>query len=153
MQGSFRGERPASYRNRVIYDNGGFFWHCGIALPEQVAFWKDDGEIGELVSSPHLARVTALSLMHIPVQVEDLYALAESPHLRNLTELRFWSNQIDADRVAVLADGPQLALLTDLVIAGNAIGDERVAALAESPFLTRLRKNEPDPVSLRSPKD
>ncbi len=59
-----------------------------------------------LAASPHLARLTRLSLSYTEIGDEGLRALAASPSLRNLTELSVRRSKVGTEGIRVLAASP-----------------------------------------------
>jgi Ran GTPase-activating protein (RanGAP) involved in mRNA processing and transport len=57
-----------------------------------------------LAASPHLARLTYLSLKENSISEEGAAALAASPHLANLTFLNLNNNYIGAEGAAALRE-------------------------------------------------
>jgi uncharacterized protein (TIGR02996 family) len=105
-----------------------------------------DAGLRKLASTPRLAGLTTLDLLHNRVGPAGAASLAASPYLRNLTDLSlgrqacgYTPNQIGVRGMRALAGSPSLAGLTSLRLAMNQIGDKGLAALAGSPHLTRLR--------------
>jgi uncharacterized protein (TIGR02996 family) len=105
-------------------------------LRELIVLW--DNNLGAasftlLVTSPHLAGLTHLSLCGNPVGPAGVQALAACPHLANLRRLRLSSCGLDAGAVEVLAACPHLAGAAVLHLDSNAIGDAGARTLARGP--------------------
>jgi uncharacterized protein (TIGR02996 family) len=95
--------------------------------------------VENLVSSPHVDRLTTLELLG---EIDDagVSALAAPPYLGRLTTLSLWSDGINAAGASALASSPLLSQLTTLDLSFTRIGDAGAAALASSPHLPRLTK-------------
>src|SRR5262249_7977659 len=92
--------------------------------------------------SPHLARLTSLSLVGTRIGSGWVRQLAASPVFANLRSLDVSPNHVPPGRAGgsrALASSPRLARLVSLNLAGNPIGIEGGQYLARSPHLARLR--------------
>jgi uncharacterized protein (TIGR02996 family) len=119
---------------------------------ESLALWGfQDSDLGDtgvrtLVSSPGVAGLKTLDLMHNRIRAEGAQAVAASPWLTGLTALYlgrsacgYTTNDIGPQGARALAGAANLAGLTTLGLDLNHIGAKGLAALAGSRFLTRLR--------------
>ncbi len=95
-------------------------------------------QITPLANSPHMEKLTHLSLGFNRIGNNGARLLANSPHLKNLTHLNLFGNVIGDEGVEALASSPHLKNLTHLNLFGNVIHDEGVEALANSPNLKNL---------------
>jgi uncharacterized protein (TIGR02996 family) len=108
--------------------------------------WASRELIPMLAESPHLPRLTALSLAGNFLIDDDLVPLLESWGLENLTELDLSNNGLGPDTFHYLADAPALGRLERLWLSGNGgfryrqASEQELAAevLADSGCLIRL---------------
>jgi uncharacterized protein (TIGR02996 family) len=96
-------------------------------------------EIDKLAASPHLGRVSRLSLRDNHLESYETGALLKSPHLTRLIELDLSGNRLDTYALRSLAECPALPSLRRLEIGENAVASEGLIALAESPYFRGLR--------------
>lgn len=94
--------------------------------------------IKELARSPHLARLTSLSLRDNRIGDLHVMALAASPHLSGLTAPDLGRNAIGGGGVRALATTPNLPTLTKLDLSHNDIDDSDMRTLAGSRCLAYL---------------
>jgi uncharacterized protein (TIGR02996 family) len=95
--------------------------------------------IDRLAQSPHLARLSSLSLAGNGIGDVHVKALAASPHLARLTALDLSHNFIGGGGVLALSTSSQLADLTTLDLSYNDVDDADVLTLAGSLGLPNLR--------------
>jgi hypothetical protein len=95
-----------------------------------------------VAGSPHLARLTTLSLSNNPVGPHGARALAASPHLRRLRQLELSVARLGDDGVIALAGSPVLDTVVRLRLSTNDLTDRAADALIESPHLAHVRKLE-----------
>jgi uncharacterized protein (TIGR02996 family) len=91
-----------------------------------------------LVSSPHLARLSALAFAHNDLGDDGIATLLTSAHLAGLTSLDLTRNALGDKGATSVATSRVLSGLTCLTLSANQIGHLGVRALALSPYLTLL---------------
>jgi uncharacterized protein (TIGR02996 family) len=91
--------------------------------------------------SPHLARLTGLTVFAQHIGLPLARAVADSPHLAGLKVLRLGRNHIGDGGAELLANSPHLAGLEELDLGENELGEVGGKALAE-PRFTGLRRLE-----------
>jgi uncharacterized protein (TIGR02996 family) len=94
--------------------------------------------LGQLLASPHLANLRELEACANQLGLEAALAVARATHLRHLRRLDLCCNRLGDDGLEVLARSPHLASLTALDLAGNDLTERGARALVASPYLTRL---------------
>ncbi|MCI0461041.1 MAG: TIGR02996 domain-containing protein [Gemmataceae bacterium] len=100
------------------------------------------GDVGALVRSRHLEKVTGLILRFGDVEDDDARALAGARTLPALTALDLYRCGLTPAGIGTLATSPRLAGLTDLVLGGNTDEGDSVAEVLTSPDfrLSRLER-------------
>lgn len=91
--------------------------------------------------SPHLARLTGLTVFAQHLGLPLARAVADSPHLGGLQVLRLGRNRIGDAGAELIACAPQLAHLEDLDLSENELGEPGGLTLAV-PRFTGLRRLE-----------
>jgi uncharacterized protein (TIGR02996 family) len=92
-----------------------------------------------LAASPHLARLSALTLRHNHLGAAEVAALLRSPHRARLTSLDLGYNRLGDDGVEALAASPGLAALTHLDLEGCGLTDDQLRVLIATPHGAALR--------------
>jgi uncharacterized protein (TIGR02996 family) len=95
--------------------------------------------VHNLLVSPDLAKLRALSVRFLMLRSDDASSLTASPALQNLTRLDLKGNNLGAAGTSTLAAFPNLAPVTYLDLSSNNIRDTGAKALATSPYLARFR--------------
>jgi uncharacterized protein (TIGR02996 family) len=98
------------------------------------------GVAAAVAGSPHLARLTTLSLGHTKLGPKGARALADSPHLRRLRELELSCAEVGDEGVIALAGSPVLDTVVRLKLSTNDLTDRAANALIESPHLAHVRQ-------------
>src|SRR5581483_8793089 len=86
------------------------------------------GHLGAVLSSPHLARLTGLTVYAQHLGEPLARAVADSPHLAGLTELHLGRNRIGDGGVERLAASPIPAKLEVLDLSENELGEASARA-------------------------
>jgi uncharacterized protein (TIGR02996 family) len=86
--------------------------------------------VADLLSSPLLARLSALDLEGRGLTAADLHVFAAQPDLSRLRELALAYNGLRSDGATLLASMPQLARLEALDLRSNSITDSGARAVA-----------------------
>jgi uncharacterized protein (TIGR02996 family) len=92
-----------------------------------------------LAASPHLDRLSALTLRHNHLGVAEVIALLRSPYRARLTALDLGHNPLADAGAAALAAEPGLAELTRLDLEGCHLTDTGLQSLIASPYAANLR--------------
>jgi uncharacterized protein (TIGR02996 family) len=92
-----------------------------------------------LAASPHLARLSALTLRYNHLGAAEVEALLHSPHLARLTALDLGHNPLGDDGAEALAASPGLAGLTRLDLEGCGLTDRGLQALLATRYGANLR--------------
>jgi uncharacterized protein (TIGR02996 family) len=95
-----------------------------------------------VMTSPNLARLSAITIFAQHIDDRLTRALVDSPHLDNLRSLNIARNRIGDRGLEQIAWSPRLRNLVELDIGDNAVGDTGVRAIAESNNLGRLQSLE-----------
>lgn len=90
--------------------------------------------LGPVFLSPHLAKLTGLTVFAQHLGPPLARAIADSPHLGGLKVLRLGRNRVGDEGAERLAHAPQLAGLEDLDLAENELAEAGGVALAEAKF-------------------
>lgn len=109
-----------------------------VAPVRDLKLYHASGKVSALALCPLLQRLHSLDLEKNDLSDGDLIELLASPHLGNLQTLLLWNNRVGDAGVCALtrADLPHL---TRLDLASNFVGDAGAIALAGSRLLGRLR--------------
>jgi uncharacterized protein (TIGR02996 family) len=94
----------------------------------------------DLVRSPLLAGLTALTLFDTRLSPAGARLLADATRLSGLTRLVLDYNKIGDEGAAALAASPNFPQLRELSLDHNGIGEVGALALAHSPHLDRLTR-------------
>lgn len=93
-----------------------------------------------LAQAPALFRAGPLRHLHLLDVGSHLRAVLHSPHLAKLTGLTVYGQHLGPDLARALGDSPHLEGLRKLIVARNEIGDEGVEHLVLNPGLTSLEE-------------
>jgi hypothetical protein len=120
-----------------------FLWADGLAVHLGFRSLGDRAlrdTLGRLASSLVLAQLNHLDMDYNPLNPSGVQVVLASPHLGRLTSLSLAQTGIGSKDVRALAGSPALAKLTSLSLLGNAIDTAGAQALAESPHLGNLAR-------------
>ena len=110
----------------------------GAAAVREMKILDAVADFDALCRSPHLARLTSLSLRENQLSDRHVQALAGSPHLGSLTRLDLGKNRIGWAGVKALAESVRLPRLTMLDLSENAIDDLDLLMMARCTGLPSL---------------
>ncbi len=116
--------------------------------PVRHAWFVDIGSsLATLMASPHLARLSAMTIFAHHMNESLTRGLVDSPFLGGLRSLNIGRNRVGDRGADRLACSPQFQRLVELDLSDNAIGDTGAQALADSRNLgeliaLELRRNE-----------
>lgn len=119
-----------------------YAWARCAGLRRVVALHLRDEHLGDagamaLASSPHLTRLTALSLGH-GITADGARALAASPSLGGVVAFDLARNQLDAAAVTSLVASPHLGRVREVFLGRNGLGEASARALAAGPWRPSL---------------
>jgi len=118
-----------------------------LAPVRHVRFLDVGSTLDRLMQSPHIARLSALTIYAQHIDERLTRALVESPHLGGLRSLIIGRNRVGDRGAERLAWSPRFSSLATLDLSDNALGDTGVRAIADSTNLSglvslELRRNE-----------
>ena len=100
----------------------------------------DHTELDELLASARLKNLRSLHVEGRPFQVEHVRTIANAPALGGLRRLGLFCNPIREDGARALANSPHLKNLETLELNGCGLGEAGLRALASSTSLYQLRE-------------
>ena len=118
-----------------------------LAPVRRIRFLDVGTNLGRLMDSPFLGRLTALTIFAQHIDERLTRALVESPHLDGLRTLNIGRNRVGDRGAERLAWSPRFRNLTELDLSDNAVGDLGMRAVAgaanlENLEVLELRRNE-----------
>ena len=113
-----------------------------LAPVRQVRFLDIGSNLGRLMDSPHLARLSAVTIYAQHMGEDLTRAAVDSPHLGELRSLVIGRNRVGDRGAERLAWSSRFCNLTSLDLSDNTIGDTGALAIAGSSNLSKLESLE-----------